>query len=422
MRSFECGMRNDLSFPRPSYPMLHTSYLTLPRPFGLVNFKCLWPGFFATILIPLTVLLFQCACAAKANPKDVQMFDNNPPILKILNFNVWHGLNPTSILRFGQYESANQRELRYASFLAQARAFDPDVLFLQEVNPAPSMSRRIAKDLGLDAVWQIDNSGVKLGSVGLPSNLRSGLTTLARKGLDLKKVGAKKLSGPRGLCNDWLTWQFDEFRYLLAATITVKGREILLLNTHLHHGPEVTPQARQAMDSLVKEGVITKERAGEILGVIGKASDRRRRELETAMNYVKSLGRGSAPTIFAGDFNASPDAAELLWLKSDLGFQSMTKGESEGDFFFTWNWARNENTHQIDSFVPVNSFAEARVNHEIHDLEIGLSRRIDYIFHRNAGGVFKVQDSGIFGDALQGGRMASDHFGIWAKLLLMNNE
>ncbi len=378
----------------------------------------LWPGFFATILIPLMALIFQCACAAKANPRDVKMFDTNPPILKILNYNVWHGLNPTSILRFGQYESAHQRELRYAGFLAQARAFDPDVLLLQEVNPAPSMSRRIARDLGLDVVWQIDNSGVKLGPIGLPSNLRSGLTTLARKGLDLKKVGAKKLSGPRGLCNDWVTWQFDEFRYLLAATITVKGREILLLNTHLHHGPELTLRTRQAMDSLVKEGVITKERAGEILGVIGKASDRRRRELETVMNYVQSRGHWSSPTIFAGDFNASPDAAELMWMKNDLGFQSMTVDESAKDFFFTWDWERNKNTHQIDSFVPVNSFAEAQVNQAIHDLEIGLSRRIDYILFRNAAGVFKVQDSGLFGAALQDGRMASDHFGIWAKLMM----
>jgi len=105
-------------------------------------------------------------------------------------------------------------------------------------------------------------------------------------------------------------------------------------------------------------------------------------------------------------------------MKNDLGFQSMTVDESAKDFFFTWDWERNKNTHQIDSFVPVNSFAEAQVNQAIHDLEIGLSRRIDYILFRNAAGVFKVQDSGLFGAALQDGRMASDHFGIWAKLMM----
>ncbi len=370
------------------------------------------------IAITLLVLLLQGACGVKTTKRDKLMPSQDFTTLKVLNYNVWHGLNPTSVLRFGEYETADARRSRYENFLSQARAFDADVLFLQEVNPAPGMSRRIAKDLGMDAVWQIDNAGLKLGSAGVPTNLRSGLTILARKDLELKKIGGKKLSGPRGFCNDWMTFQFNEFRFVLAASITVRGKEILLLNTHLHHGPEVTPETKDAMNALVENGDITRERADEILAVIAQACEKRRGELEKAMAFARSLGRENSPAIFAGDFNASPDAAELIWLRDDLGFHSVTKDEPGEGFFYTWDWQRNENTHQIDSFVPVNTFPEEKVNKAIHDLEIGLSRRIDYIFYRNADDLFADFESGLFGDKPKDGRMASDHFGIWANFAL----
>ena len=120
--------------------------------------------------------------------------------LTVLNYNIWHGLNPTSALRFDEFETRERREARLAGFLEQARALDPDIIFLQEVNPAPDRSKGIARALGYDRVFLVDNAGIKIGSLGLPTNLRSGLAILAKKDQGLKKLGGRKLAGTLGSC------------------------------------------------------------------------------------------------------------------------------------------------------------------------------------------------------------------------------
>jgi len=336
-----------------------------------------------------------------------------PKTLRVLTFNLWHGLNPKGVISFEEYETPAGREARLKSFLRQARDLDPDVLLLQEVNPLPQLTGRIAEELGFDAVFAIDNAGVKIGPVGFPTNFRSGLAILARKNLGLKKLGARKLSGPPGIVSRAVCLQFAEFRFVLAAKVRLAGRDVLLLNAHLHHGSELTAERAALLLEMVANGIITAKRSAEIAGTIGLASKRRRLEMQRALDFVRDLGMENAPTIFGGDFNATPGAPELDWLLKAQGFSSATgDGEAERTLF-TWDYQRNANTHFIEDFVPVNTF-EPAVSKRMNRLEIGLSRRLDYVFFRNLDGFLTATDAGLFGDAPHDGRMASDHFGIFA--------
>lgn len=326
-----------------------------------------------------------------------------------VTYNLWHGLNPVGLRRFAEYESPAQREARLQGFLEQTRALAPDVIFLEEVNPAPALSRRLARELGYDAVFAVDNAGLKLGALGLPTNLRSGLAILAKKDLGLRRVGARKLSGPFGWAGRWSSVQLKEFRYALGATIRLNDRPVLLLQTHLHHGPEADANVRGALQRLVADGVITAARADEIVAVFNLASQRRRDELGRALAWIEAEGLGAYPTLFAGDFNASPDAPELRWLQTVQGFRSTTDGS--GEPLMTWDYQRNPNTHFFDDFVPVNVF-EPAVMAAVQPAIVTATKRLDYIFHRGWDD-WHVIRAGLFADQPVDGRFCSDHFGIF---------
>jgi endonuclease/exonuclease/phosphatase family metal-dependent hydrolase len=345
----------------------------------------------------------------------------NENTLTVVTYNLWHGLNPTSAFKFQEYESEIEREKRLHGFLQIVRKLDPDIVFLQEVNPAPGKTRRVASALGYDSVYQIDNAGLKIFSLGLPTNLRSGLAILARKELGLKKLGARKLSGSPGGCSRVASFQLHEFRYALAAGVHVQGTDLLLINTHLHHGLAANPELKAALEQLVIQGKITREKEKEVLEKTRQAPVRRQKELETAVRFARTLGADRHPMIFAGDFNATPGAPELVWLTREIGFVSVTRDDDPEQVLMTWDTKRNPNTQFIANFKPPTEFASFIMEH-MRPIVLQQSRRLDYIFFRPAGDFLRVGEAGLFGDEAQDGRMCSDHFGIYAVFRLKKNS
>lgn len=370
---------------------------------------------------PILLSLLFFAGAGSAGPASHTVKSMERDSLTVVTYNLWHGLNPVGVARFKEYETQAQREARLQGFLLQARTLDPDVLFLQEVNPVLGKAKRIARELGYDHVTQVANAGLKIGPWGPPGNLRSGLAILAKKDLRLKKLRGRKLSGGDGFCSPLLSLQLSEFRYALAAQIQVNGRPILLMNTHLHHGLEVTPEIRQAMDRLVEQGKVTRARADEIITITQQASTRRRSELEKAISLARLYGFEEKAMLFAGDFNATPGAPELEWLIQDLRFRSVTADDDPDTLLITWDAQRNANTQFVADFKPVNAF-ETFVMEHIKPLVVGMSRRLDYVFYRKAEGFFEVGKAGLFGNEPHQGRMNSDHFGIWARLKILDHR
>lgn len=337
--------------------------------------------------------------------------------LSVVTFNLWHGLNPTGIYRFDEYDKPGEKMARLSHFIEQAKALDPDILFLQEVNPVPSLSKQIARELNCDVVFITDNAGMKIGPVGLPVNLRSGLAILAKKRLHLKELGGKKLSGPFGRCGRFLSVQFLEFRYVQAASVVFQNEEILLLNTHLHHGLEVTEEFLRIIDKLVREDKVAQGEALEAIKIGHGAAKRRKNELITALDFARLHNFEDLPVLFAGDFNASSDAPELMWLKDEIGFRSVTNDNDSLHPIFTWDPKRNAHTLLAADFTPANAF-EKFIKKHFSRRVVDDRRHLDYIFTKNAKAKFEVVESELFGDQPKAGRMASDHFGIKATLKL----
>ncbi len=349
------------------------------------------------------------ACGERANNESGTVRQQ----LKVVTYNLWHGLNPRGLIKFEESESPAERETRRQGFYKFVRRIDPDILFLQEVNPAPAMAARIGRDLGYDAVNVVDNAGLKIGALGLPTNFRSGQAILAKPDMQLRALGKRKLSGGFG----WTAWhssfQFGEFRDAIAASVTINGRRVLLMGIHTHHGPEADEEIRAALDELVQNETITAVRRQEIIATFELASERRRSEITKALELAEATGLGHAPMLFAGDFNSSPQSPELLWLKGELGFRSTTVDDDPDSLLITWDHKRNKNTHFFHDFVPVNKF-EPEVMRVLNRVVVTASKRLDYILYRNCDDFFGVVESGLFADELHEERYASDHFGIYA--------
>lgn len=130
--------------------------------------------------------------------------------LRILTLNVWSGLDYEGTFRMGEYEKKGERDKRFQLLVKEIKKIDPDVIFLQEANPVQSYSARLARALQFDKIYQVTLGGIKLGPLGIPSNLKEGNAILARSELQLKTHDVWKLSGSFGLFGDIFTCHFDE--------------------------------------------------------------------------------------------------------------------------------------------------------------------------------------------------------------------
>jgi endonuclease/exonuclease/phosphatase family metal-dependent hydrolase len=140
------------------------------------------------------------------------------------------------------------------------------------------------------------------------------------------------------------------------------------------------------------------------------AAESARERQVVALSDLDARHRQALPTIMAGDFNATPDAASIRYLSGlqSLGGRSVRyhdawkiAGESSG---YTWNVDNPNATSEIEMIV--------RQPHH--------RRRVDYIFvgswdaHPKA--VCEIQAASLAFDRPVDGVWASDHFGVVADL------
>ena len=141
--------------------------------------------------------------------------------LKVLTINTWCGLDFQGIIKMGEYETSERKETRFLMLIEQLRDIKPDIIFLQEVNPAGKYSSRLADSLDFDEIHQVSNAGIKFGPLGFPVNLKYGNTILADKKFKLEYFDLWKLGGSFGIFGDPLTIHFDESNFAIVGKILV---------------------------------------------------------------------------------------------------------------------------------------------------------------------------------------------------------
>ena len=322
--------------------------------------------------------------------------------LKVLNLNVWHGLDAVGTLKFGDLETNSSRKNRRERFLKLAKAGDYDVILLQEVNPVDSLSKKWANELGMDEIHQSDNCGIKVFGWGPPVNFHNGIAIFAKKELNLKKLGSKKLSGDSGFCGDLFSFQLGEFRYALAGEITTKDKTVLLATTHLHH--EIGD------DKYIKTvngfSMVSDKRKNDVLKGLAGAQKRRKDEISNLINFLTELRRKKPydEVILGGDFNSEPGGSEFQLLNSKLFYASHG--------FQTWRPDINPNA-KTDSELKM-PFGIKDSETELVEMvrgHRGSNRNLDHIFLSKP----QIIELSPFPST---GPQVSDHIGISTKVSL----
>jgi endonuclease/exonuclease/phosphatase family metal-dependent hydrolase len=338
--------------------------------------------------------------------------------LRVLTFNAWTGLDYVGSFRMGEHERAERREARFAALVAQARALDPDVIFLQEANPVGEQARRLASALGMTEIHQVVNGGIKLGPFGLPTNLKEGNAILARPALRLAGREDWKLSGPPGLYGDAVTFHLGEAIFALAGRITVGTAAVWLVDVHLVDALPDEPALRRLRE--LPEGRALA--GGELERALAQAGERNTRwdgELAALVRHLATLPAG-APVILGGDFNVDAgaprmrrfvaeagmiDAQEIAWRRSGAG----------GPPPRTWDPARNDNI--AFSTRPHTASGAPLTGYGLLDaLASTLPERIDYVLLAAPFREEDVLSAGLALEEKRGGVYASDHFGVAADI------
>lgn len=325
--------------------------------------------------------------------------------LKILTFNVWSGLDYDGTFKMGEYETASKREKRFESMVTQIKGINPDMIFLQEANPVDEYTSRLSKLLDYNEVHQVCNAGFKIGSVGIPVNLKEGQIILARKSLNLEKYDAWKLSGSPGINSDFFNLHFNESIYTLVGKIKINNVSFYLLNVHLFAGLPNNKQLKTVLKNMLDSNKISEDEYYETLEKLQDGCDRQKKEVKRLISAMQDLPQNS-PIIVAGDFNSDVHSNLISNFKKRASLIDTYIGEGK---YLTWNPDRNNNIKISSLPAKDNSSFNAYDSlNEYYDL---LPKKIDHIFLNKMFSAHDILYSNVVLDSSFSGIYSSDHFG-----------
>ncbi len=351
-----------------------------------------------------------------------------PKTFKVLTYNVWHGglhIGPFWVRLKG---SPEQNDARFQVQVRQIVQEQPDLLFLQEVNPLPGRADdyvRALKDVGLDysQVHQVESCGLRLGhGVALIPKLNSGLAILAKTELRLQRLQGLRTLGDWGTCRSTWGFQVQELRYALIGEITWPGgrTKYLVATAHQHAGFEASAQYLQEVRGLGSRG------RGSGYLEIKKAIERSRaKRKDGLLALVQALHRHKrdqhyAGVIIGGDFNFEPGSPEYR-LALRLGLTDTHGVAARERELSTFDPIRNDLILDSDAPSSAHLWQAVMAKVPVAEREGILAayrkdrrrpRRIDYIFVDSFLPNACLRQK-LFGLELDPeGRPASDHYGV----------
>lgn len=323
--------------------------------------------------------------------------------LRVATINVWSGLDYRGVFRMGELEEDSVRQQRLSILLDELRSLQTDIVFLQECNPVGSVSSFLADGLGYEEIHLRMNAGLKIGPLGIPTNLNEGLAILARPGLGLAFLDVWGLSSRFGAYGDVLSLHLEDQNAALVGRIRVDGVPVMLVNVHLSAATPDDSSTRAILERLLDENEVDTTERKRMLDEFSERAQERAGQVLRLLENLHENTQG-IPMIVGGDFNAAPGAEEILPLQSAL-FSVSDKT------IVTWDPDVNPNIR--------HSTGKGREPSLLALLESAYDakpRQIDHIF---LGGGFHGSDVRVvkrFADTPKRGLYPSDHYGIFADI------
>ncbi len=329
-------------------------------------------------------------------------------LIKAMAINVWSGLTYKGFLKMGSYESSTEKARRFEGLIREIKRQAPDIIAVNEANPLPCYAQELATSTGYDCIWHMGVSGLRLGRLGIPINLREGDAILARKGLGLKFAGQTKLAGP-GIVMPSCSIHTGDLTQALLGKITWEGDTIYVCATHWH-------ATLGGIDALANAKNLAERFSypqKEYLNVIKTIYSDIRFKMREARNTLRFISRSvpsGIPVILMGDLNAEPDRPEIECLRLN-GFSMGASGGSG----FTWDPETNTN---LIRYYPedLDRRFSSLYDHLRAIYEKKSRREIDYIMVNRYAHLNGLK---LCANELIDGSHISDHFGVIAEIEIL---
>ena len=333
--------------------------------------------------------------------------------VRIVNINVWFGLEPRGIFKFKEYEKSEKRRLRFQHLTAGLKELSPDIIGIQEANKLPGYANRLAGALDYDAVWRAANVGIKLFGLGIPYNFTAGNAVLAPRAYNLRYLGACHLSG-WGLQHKYVSFHFRENRDAVAALLTIRGRRLIVFNTHTHYSLISNQNLLDVLDDMARQGEISAGQKTDILNQIEAARKRREQEITRLLRFVQDTVKvHNYPYIIMGDFNTTMASPALQNLVLQLGLQDAYRLKNPTATGYTWDPSKNTNTAYDGSpFRPDGVTPKEPLKKLAALFDRNEARRIDFLFLSYQFKPDMIQKAELVFTEPRDGIFVSDHFGL----------
>ena len=328
-------------------------------------------------------------------------------VIKVMTINAWSGLTYKGIFRMGYFESEKRRHERFEGLVAEIDRLKPDIIGINEANPLPSFCDELARRVNYNCIWHMGVSGLRLGRFGLPVNLREGDAILAKKGLGLEFLDRTKLAGP-GIVGQSFSAHTGDLTQAILGKVRIEHEEVYVCATHWHAtigGPDALELAGRIKKTYGYSG----EEYKRLIKTINDDMHWKREETCNTVKWLKKIVPDKSPVILIGDLNAEPDWPEIAHLSLNGFHEAMSEGPG-----FTWDPETNSN---IIRYYPENLDIKfnSLYDHLRAIYEKTSRRKIDYVMVNDSA---RFLDSGICADNLFNGNHISDHYGIYANIMI----
>ena len=333
--------------------------------------------------------------------------------LKVMTINVWSGLDYIGTFKMGEYETPQIREKRYQALLKEIANLNPDIIAINEANFLPDYIKRLANDLNYDYIYHVGVAGLKIGRCGIPTNLKEGDGLLARKQLQLKQVRQKKLSGG-GIITNCFSFHTQDATQVLVGRIMLNDKPVFVAVTHWHASPFDTPQNRTLLKELKDTYGYSDDEYNQAIQKLEADNEWRKNESIAMAEFLKKVVPDNAPCIVMGDFNTTLDSPEMRYFLSQGYHDTFLPSKNASPY--TWNPMENANIKKY-YVTDTNTKFDSLYAHctKINDLQ---PKTIDYILTNSVIPLTMVHRSTVCCTTLHDGYHPSDHFGVFAEILI----
>ena len=233
-----------------------------------------------------------------------------------VTMNAWSAMDTRGFISCDEWEPENDRVFRNEILSSALNGLDADVIVLNDLNPAPDLAESIAAGFGMSAESWVSRSGLRIGPVSLPLNLKSGDAILFAEGLSAEPAGRLHMNGL--LAGNRVSLFSRRGVQVFGCLVTSGDISFYVFSVVWTESLYDDEKTMLSMLEGYLGGEISADEYTEYISDAVAGSGIRQQQAAETLSFINSVA-GEKPVVLMGSLNALPGSGELELL-TDAGF------------------------------------------------------------------------------------------------------